>query len=331
MTNCERYRSAFAGVHAPAGAARRALAALEEGHVPSAPRRRPLRAALILAAAAVLLATTVSAEVTAGTVSNLLAPLYGGAQTELVDGIGCPVDASATVGGYTLTADAVIGDRYNIAVVYTLTRDDGAPLPTSLSFDDHETSVRRGSGGGSLSYLPGEEPNQLRIVEEWTGDSNLLFRRNARVVFRDLYGADPETREETLLVEGEWELRFALRYRDATVSVPVEDLTVTGAGGGAYQVKKILLSPLGVHMDLDIPNTGQTEDPDFRILKDFTVSLRLTDGSVRGLGNANFGYGGALDDEVLNGDYGAFFDLPIPLDEIAALDICGVQVPVENA
>lgn len=35
--------------------------------------------------------------------------------------------ASVTVNGYTLTADAVIGDRYNIANVYTLTRDDGQP------------------------------------------------------------------------------------------------------------------------------------------------------------------------------------------------------------
>ena len=264
--------------------------------------------------------------------SNLLAPLYGGAQTALVDDIGCPVDASVTVNGYTITADAVIGDRYNIAVVYTLTRDDGAPLPASLSFDDHENSVRRGSGGGSLSYLPGEEPNQLRIVEEWTGDSNLLlFRRNARVVFRDLYAADPETREETLLATGEWELRFALRYRDTTVSVPAGDLTVTGAGGGAYRVKKILLSPLGVHLDLDIANTGQAEDPDFRILKDFTVSLLLTDGSVQALGNANFGFGGALDAEVLRGDYGAFFDRPIPLEEIAALVICGTEVTVTDA
>ena len=115
------------------------------------------------------------------------------------------------------------------------------------------------------------------------------------------------------------------------MSVPVEDLTVTGAGGGAYQVKKILLSPLGIHMDLNLSNTGQAEDPDFRVLKDFTVSLILSDGSVRGLGNANFGFGGALDAEVLNGDYGAFFDQPIPLDEIAALDICGVQVPVDNS
>ena len=86
---------------------------------------RLLAASLALA----LLALPVHAEYDNGYVSNLLAPLFGYAQTELVDSIGVPINASVEVGEYLLTAEAVIGDRYNVAIVYALTRQDGGILP----------------------------------------------------------------------------------------------------------------------------------------------------------------------------------------------------------
>ena len=94
-------------------------------------RWKPLVAAVL---AIILLAIPVSAEVVNGYVSNLLAPLFGGAQTEIVDKIGKPIGATVTADGYTLTADAVIGDQYNVAIVYTLSRDDGQPIPEGTHF-----------------------------------------------------------------------------------------------------------------------------------------------------------------------------------------------------
>ena len=333
MTNHERYQAAFSQVHAPAGAARRALEHLDSK--PSAPvrRRRPLRAVLICAAVAAALTVTVGAEVTTGSVSNLFAPLYGGAQTELVDRIGRPVDASATVGGYTLTAEAVIGDRYNIALVYTLTRDDGAPIPEGIRFGDQSNSVLQGSGGGSLSYRYDEElpENQIRIVEKWTSSGSLLFHRNAQVVFEDLYQFNPPDDSLTLLAEGTWELRFTVRYQDTTVSVPARDLSVTNEAGTVFQVRKILLSPLGLHMDLTAsnPSLDSMELARNHDAMEFSAALVLQDGTWIGLGNANFGASGTEGERTARADYGAFFDRPIPLEEVAELVICDVTVPVE--
>ena len=200
MTNSERYRAAFAGVRAPAGAVRRALERLKDREA-APPRRRPLRPALALAAAAVLLAGAVSAEVADGTVSNLLAPLFGGAQTDLVDDIGHPVEASATAGGYTLTVDAVIGDRYHMAVVYTLTRNDGEPLPEEIYFGSWSNSVLKGSGGGSLETRRTEDTpaNQIHLIERWSSAAP-LFRRTATAVFADLAAAGGE--EEGAVLTG---------------------------------------------------------------------------------------------------------------------------------
>ena len=68
-------------------------------------RWKPLAAACL---AVIMLALPVSAEMINGYVSNLLAPLYGGAQTELVDKIGVPIGAETIVGDYKLTADAIV-------------------------------------------------------------------------------------------------------------------------------------------------------------------------------------------------------------------------------
>ena len=304
---------------------------VQDAEVPrKAIRLRKMRRRLLTAAlAAVLLIGTASAEISAGTVSNLLAPLYGGAQTEIVDSIGIPVNAATTVEGYTLTADAVIGDRYNIAIVYTLTREDGEPMPKGVMFADQSNSVTRGSGGGSISYERSEDGMSLQIVEEWTSASRFLFRRNAEVVFENLEVHDKESRERSVLVEGTWELNFTVRYKDATVEIPVGDLHVTGTEGYEYQIHEVYLSPIGIHMELTAPNTLDTEDPLSHLMPDFTVSVLLNDDTAVEMTGANRGGGGGVDEERLDAHYGAAFREPIPLDTIAGLIICDQTLSVE--
>lgn len=101
MTNTERYRAAFSHVHAPAECVQQAIEQAQnlQNDCRDVSKRHPIRRMVILVAAAALLTMTVGAELTAGSVSNLLAPLYGSAQTELVNSVGYPVDASATVNG----------------------------------------------------------------------------------------------------------------------------------------------------------------------------------------------------------------------------------------
>ena len=75
--------------------------------------------------------------------------------------MGVPVGASDTHNGVTITADAIIGDAYSYAVVYSIAREDGQPLAEDLeplgngvlplTFDRADTSV--GVTGGS-SHAP---------------------------------------------------------------------------------------------------------------------------------------------------------------------------------
>ena len=295
--------------------------------------KRVWKSLIAACAAVVLIAVPVSAEIRNGYVSNLLAPLYGGSQTELVDSIGVPVGATATVGDYTLSADAVIGDRYNIAVVYTLVRNDNGLLPAGIQFakyDDSSLLFKGGGGGGYLQQKCSEDGRSLRIVQSATRKVafSLFFNRNVQVTFENLVLYDKESGEKTLVAEGCWELSFALRYEDTTVELPANDLDVMDSAGERYQIHRILLSPVGVHIDMTAPNLHI--DARYESLyPDFTVSLLLADETVIELEDWHIGARGDSEEETFDANFGAMFETPIPLEEITALIICDTVFPLE--
>lgn len=289
-------------------------------------KRNPKRIFLIAAALTALLIGTASAEIQSGLVSNLLAPLYGMAQTKIVDDIGIPIDASTTVNGYTLTADAVIGDRYNIAIVYTLQREDGAILPANIHFEDDGNSFMWASGGGSLYDEMSEDGTKKYIVQTWNSELPFLFRHNVESNFYNLVVGTDDPEKKELVAEGTWTLRFNARYKDTTQNIPIQkDLEVTGIEGNQYQIHKILISKVGIHMNLIAPNTLKK---DKTIMKDFTVSIVLQDGTIIEIGNANKGGGGDSDATTFKAHYTASFDEPLPPENIKSIVICDTEIPV---
>lgn len=285
----------------------------------------PPRPAAVAAALALILAVTVPvrAELVNGYISNLFAPLYGSVQTELVDQIGKPIEAAVAVGGYRLSADAIIGDRYNVAIVYSLTRTDGGQLEEGLSFDSYSNTAKRGTGGGSYSFHLSEDNTRLSIVEEWTSAARLRLNRKAIATFTDLMRYDMETQERTLVQEGTWELKYTVRYEDASVRVPAYDTVVEDASGKQYTVHSILISPIGIHLDMTAPNHSTSYFQEGSLYQDFTVSLILQDGTVKILEDMNIASHGSTEDDTHDADYGAMFDKPISLDQIKEVVICG--------
>lgn len=284
------------------------------------------RFAAIAACIAILMGVTLTAEATNGGVSNLFAPLFGFAQADIVDAIGRPIGASASADGYILTAEAVIGDRYNVAIVYTLSREDGQPITDDLYFADCETNIlSKGSGGGSFAPIADEEnPNQITFVETWSGSSP-LFGRYVTVSFSDLT-IRCEGEDDRVVANGPWELSYTLRYEDSTKSVPVDHLKVMAEDGRKYQVNKILLSPVGLHIQ------GLYFDPvwgEQNMLKDFKVSIRTEDGEIIPITDTAGGCSFAQNDTSADIRIEAMFREPIPFDEMESLIICNEEVPIK--
>lgn len=315
MTDRELYRMAFM-VKAPEGAVRRAL---EGGR----PRRRRTIPRVLLAAALIgaLLVTSVSAEIDSGAVSNLLAPYFGSARTELLEKFGRPVGASASAGGYTITADAIIGDRGCMQVIYTLIREDGQPIPEHVKFLDIDYDIRGGGSSCATVYPAASDSNESQFYQKFFAEFG--FSRKVRVSFGQLVISDDQDRELELLAEGPWELSFVRRYPDTTRSVPVDDLTVTDQSGRNCRIRALSCSCLGLTI------TGTTES-DTNLALDLTASVTLRDGSALPL---QTGYSAERSGPVWTFTCHARyrdqdgFGLLDP-DNIAAVTLCGVTIPV---
>ena len=289
-------------------------------------RWKPVVAAFLVV---ILLALPVSAELVNGYVSNLLAPLYGGAQTEIVDKIGVPIGAEAIVGDYKVTADAVIGDKYNFAIVYSLSRLDGQPLEEGLYFESYSNSFRSDSGAGVLRHTLSEDGLSLKIVDEWT--SRLMFLdRNVKVQFSNLVKYRGEGQNNEIVLKGNWNLEFVIRYEDATQEILIEPFTVKDASGDQYEIRKIEISPVGIHFDMTAPNNYNEEEVVPPPYQDFTLAIELSDGTIIRIEDQSMGSHGDLNSNTLEADYGALFELPIALEDIAALIICDVTLPINK-
>lgn len=275
-----------------------------------------------------MLSIPAHAEMVNGYVSNLLAPLYNGSQTAVIDKIGVPLDSTVTVGDYTLSADAVIGDKYNIATVYSLSRTDGMPLPEGICFDSHENSLRSGSGAGALDYHLNEDYTVLYVVETWTSAKSLFLDRMANITFTDLMLFDNEAHEYHLLESGEWKLKYTVRYEDSSLSIPGGDIVFADNRGKEYTVHQITLSPIGIHIEMTAPNPYANYRDGVFAFGDVSLSIEFGDGTLKEISNLSFEDHGDVDAETHEVNLGALFDAPVELDQIMKITLCDTSIAI---
>ena len=294
---------------------------VNEARVARKPKLQVRRWAAFAACFALIISMALTAEATNGTVSNLLAPLFGGAQTEIVDKIGVPIGASASVNGYTLTMDAIIGDRYSVMVAYTLSRDDGQPIPENIDFRSRGFS---GSGYSTKIIINEDDPSNAQFHLRWRRNDPIIGRI-VTATFTDLIIDDGEN--DVIHAEGTWEIKYTLRYPDSTEELPVKPFEIVDDGGRRFKVEGIMLSPLGIHLDLIF------FDPDYEggVFKDFTMSLVMKDGTEMLLNDGGGGGSWKEGDKKADVDYYAEFDIPIPREDIKAIIICGITYELDNS
>ena len=285
------------------------------------PKLQVRRWAAFAACFVLILSMALTAEATNGTVSNLLAPLFGGAQTEIVDEIGVPIGASATVNGYTLTLDAIIGDRFSVMVAFTLSRDDGQAIPENIDFTSRGFN---GSGYSTKILIDEDDPSIAHFHLRWHRNEPIIGRI-VTATFTDLVIDNGE--DDIVIAEGTWQIKYTLRYPDSTEELPVKAFEVVDDGGHKYKVKEILLSPLGIHLDM----VFYEPESDGGIFKDFSVSMIMTDRTELPLPDGGGGGHWTEGDKKADVDYYAEFDVPIPREDIKAIVICGTTYELNNS
>ena len=195
----------------------------------TAKRRRPVfRTALIAAVMAAVLAVGAGAAGVLPSPAEIFAPLFGGAaaQTEVIDKIGYPIGASDTVDGITISADAIMGDKYNAVIVYTISRDDGKRFfPQGKSLDNQMLIM---DGFGGLGCIEGGSHGSAWFVDEDPGDDRIQYveavnmdypvtKATVNATFYGLRYWEEGMDDAKTLYAGRWYLHYEVDYEDCSV------------------------------------------------------------------------------------------------------------------
>lgn len=341
--------------------ARLAGAALKENDMrtittldtPSRRRRRlPMAAAVAGLAIALCLGGVAYASGALVSVQDFVGNLFGAAepQVEIVDQVGRPVGVAQSSNGVTISADAIIGDRTNVAVIFSISKDDGTPfegleqlddgLIPLLAHDDIEVSLplfsNGGATGGAYFYDADPSDNAIQLVETRSfdiadGDLSLIGRTMTATFSKITYFGEDGT--PTTVAEGDWRLSFPLAYEDASVSLPTGqafDLDGTDA-----TIDSLTISPIGMNVAytaservewVDAPS-GREPEENSRLsdhLLTLDVEVAMADGTVITIQDSS----GAImpDGDVAHMAKGIFFDRIIDLDEVVSVTINGATV-----
>jgi len=313
------------------------------------PKRRklPRLAAIGLAAALVFSMGAGATVVYRKLASESFFGVFGAAHTEIVDHIGRPVGASCTDNGVTVTADAIIGDKYHYAVTYSIEKTDGTPFDTSRTvgenilpygFSEDFSSVGAWGGGHGNSWFYDADPsdNAIQYVSMMESDQDIVGS-TYKADFRELMYFNEEGRRQTL-VKGHWKLKFALNFEDASINLPAGQ-TISMQGTTAV-IDAITLSPVAVRVDYTADSepqwdhngeSGRMSEHDAAESDKYLgvkIALRLKNGTEKDFSGA----GGGIKPE--NGksicQKGEMFNEIIPLEEVESVIVGDVTIPIDN-
>ena len=319
---------------------------------PSAvPLRRGHRMRLVAAAVAAALCVTCGFGVAYASgglvgVSDLLDDVFGGApaQTEVVNKVGRPLNAVASSDGVTMSADAVICDGNNYAVVYSIRRDDGGSfgdfeangygyLPLMFRDGDSHVSGITGAYGSSYFYDADPSDNAIQYVQQMSlsGGSDSPEGRTLRAEFSGLCVFDGETGDLTSLASGSWNLKFKMNYEDAAVEIPSGQ--VFSINGLKATMDKLSISPIAlslsytVHEAANLPDAPSGQMPPElearmdQLMNLGMVTITLRDGSTITFRDLGGGSSDSRDQNSTRVEKSSFLPRIIDASEVSSVTI----------
>lgn len=250
-----------------------------------------------------------------------------------------------TQDGITITADAVIGDKYNACIVYSISRDDGTSLlPDGVTVNQLVSlfggaDIFAGFGGthgsgGFLDFDPND--NAVQYVQYVTAD-NSLKSGVVPVEFSELSYYDSENAKH-IISDATWEFSFDFHYEDCSLTLNTDE--TFSQYGMTYSITEVTVSPIAVQVTYEVdreiewsnaPNGKMPESDANQMLRYFenvSIILRKTDGTEIDMSIA----GGSIKPE--NGktycQKGEILPEIVPMDEMESVIVGGVTIPIHN-
>lgn len=285
----QEYRSAMEGLRFSAEAkvqmAGRLINALET----SAKKFRPVRRAVVTAAAILLsVCLTVSAAASGAlsSVGDLFAVWFGGQpnQIELIEQLGQPIGQKDSRNGITISADAILSDGNAFVVLFTASRNDGEPLIPADAEPGGE--LHFGASGGTNTEESAGHPIRFawernHFTNEAPGDISVQFlcyyeaphgmpgtlmcdfnslgywlddgEGNIQIVKLYEETADPYTND------GAWQFEISLPTGGQVAETMPIDNEPFSANGEDFAVTGLRVSPLAVTVEYEVTSTTPSD------------------------------------------------------------------------
>lgn len=260
-----------------------------------------------------------------------------------------PVENTIRKGGMTFTVEAALGDRYNVLLVYTLSRDDGQPLTMDtdivdwLCYDNYSIkeapdAFAVGSGfaldddpsDGTLQFASVSYAYDFDTRQRIPMAGQTLVYQSFDVFYQtpnpDFVPYGDESKYDTTYVfSSETDLEIPLVYEDTTVCYAAGQ--VTEKGGIRTEINGIYLSPLGCM--LDVVWSFQTDELAEPYSTSFQLKLKdgtVWDGTDNRLSNGYIDAGPVMKTQTIATQKNWVFDRIIPTEDVVAIIYDGVEI-----
>lgn len=270
-------------------------------------------------------------------VSDVLAKIFHLTPNDegLTGEIGKPLNQSAVSNGIRVTADAVITDSYAYAVVFSIEREDGRPLGNGQDLtsdnwyfanENVEVATQNGIGpiwGEYYSYDETPEDSSIQYVMIAYGDDKIKTEGNISVHLSDLYHLGMGGSKD-YTIKGNWDMELSFPETSDELVVKEKNKRVN-LDGNWFTIEDIRISPVSYHLTFSISaDSGLGAADGAKILDHCTMELELKDGE-----NITLGEGGSAVKDSIQFVYGDIFKSLVHLEDIKAIHIGKLEIPVQ--
>lgn len=252
------------------------------------------------------------------------------------------INISTSSGSYTITANSIYGDSYNIYIVYTLSRDGGKKLKV------REEEGRTSFGFGEIESYTGEDPSEsiltgssfYALYDDNPDDNEVQFLVKYKNIhhpidnsekFGSLEGKDLHVKFEKISIglmdlfnEGSWELTIPLDYKNMEREYKINQEFCYN--GGIACLDAICYSPLDIIIYLS-SDDGCLDNFTLQSFEgDEYLKIKLSDGRyiIKGDGSA-----GADNKDMSAYEHISLLENgPIKPEDISSIIIEDVEIPV---
>lgn len=255
---------------------------------------------------------------------------------KITDEIGSSLNISDTSNDVSITADAVLGDSYNFAVVFSIQKKDGKAFKktdlqaladeqnNTIGFREMHIGVEKPNGnqrGNFHFYDSNSDDASLQMLYTCATDTDNSIGASVIADFTDFGYYNPYG-SFIPVARGNWKVTFSLDYTDS--SRQFDPNRKIEQNGNSITVKKISISPVGFHIELNIKNL-KSQNKIYEvdsIIERLPLKLVLTDGKEINLNKKLNGF--TILEEDGTGTYvscGNAFREIIPADQMKSLCI----------